>query len=115
VPACEAFAPPYFTADLDALDSGRAGITEDEKMLSQEFGKRRALRLASYMLANERARRFHNGLASGMAKEESYNLIKGKLIAFGIASESIDLDLWRRDTEKKCREDPRRKQVNQSP
>jgi hypothetical protein len=54
------------------------------------------------MSTNERARIFHNSLASGMIKEETYHLIKGALIAFGIASQPFYLELWRQEMEKKC-------------
>ena len=114
VPASEAFGPSYFTADLETLYSARSGITADDKLLAGMLEKKRAQALAGYMQTNEMARRFHHGLGgNGMMEEEIGDLIKGTLVAFGIASTpaDVDLDAWREQTAAICRDDARWKQL----
>jgi hypothetical protein len=105
VPACEAFGPSLVTADLSALYSGKAGLSEDDKMISKELRAKGRGELADYTGDLDPVRRFHLGLASGFSRDEACGLIKGMLISLGEGH--VDIDSWIEQESEKCRDDPR--------
>ncbi|KAF4466531.1 Methylglyoxal reductase (NADPH-dependent) [Fusarium albosuccineum] len=75
VPACEAFGPSLFTADLGSLYSGTAGLSADDLLLAESLRNNGSEDLADTANGSELARRFHFGLASGLMKKEVLDMI----------------------------------------
>ncbi|KAF7555971.1 hypothetical protein G7046_g6436 [Stylonectria norvegica] len=75
VPACEAFGPSLFTADLARLYGGSAGSSATDQVVSEalkQIGRQVLSKLAG---GSELVRRFQFGLASGMLREEVVGMI----------------------------------------
>ncbi|KAI9752553.1 MAG: hypothetical protein M4579_005590 [Chaenotheca gracillima] len=106
VPACEAFGPSLFTADLDSLYSSNSGITPDDQRLAKKLRSKGADIIADFLEDNEMARRFHLGLASGMTGAEMWEMIKGLHAAFS-SSPPSSLEDWKQDAIEKYGQDPR--------
>ena len=66
VPAYEAFGPSLVTADMDALYSGRTGLSQNDKMLADAL-EASGSPVARFAVAVDRIRRFTFGLGMGMA------------------------------------------------
>ncbi|CAH0050531.1 unnamed protein product [Clonostachys solani] len=80
VPAEEAFGPSLFTASIGRLYGGTPGMTHDDHLMmrmQREAGNQTALQSMS---ADDLARRFQLGLASGLSKAEVFGLIRAVLI-----------------------------------
>jgi hypothetical protein len=101
VPASEAFGPSYFTADLDALYSGRIGVTDDDRKLAGELRKRGGPILARYMEQNDFARVLCHCLGSGLTADEA-----GQVLA-GVMADLKRRNLWQEDILVRCEKDPR--------
>lgn len=80
VPAAEAFGPSYVTADLMYLYSSNTGVTDDDRVLAKALKDRGADMFASFAEGSEVMRRFHNGLASGLTKDEARDVLKGMVV-----------------------------------
>lgn len=70
VPACEAFGPPLFTADMGQLYGGVGGLSESDKFLAGCLEIEGSTALAGIAKTSELACRFHFGLATGLFKDE---------------------------------------------
>lgn len=81
VPACEAFGPSLFTADLSTLYDGTVGLSSDDRLLAAYLADQEGdgSGLGELANGNELARRFQFGLASGLARDEVLGLIKAVL------------------------------------
>ncbi|KAK4974038.1 hypothetical protein LTR28_010656 [Elasticomyces elasticus] len=111
VPKCEAFGPSLMTADLNALYSSDAGVTDDDKCLARELRVRGREDLAKYADRSELIRRFHHGLASGLTRDEACGMIKGVLATLGL--EPIDdINEWIAGEFIKCESDRRWKKID---
>ncbi|RDL39658.1 uncharacterized protein BP5553_03998 [Venustampulla echinocandica] len=78
VPACEAFGPSLITANLNNLCSKDWGLMDDDMFLARQLETKGSADLASYMGADELARRFMMfGLASGLYHNEVWGFLKG--------------------------------------
>ncbi|EFW99204.1 hypothetical protein CMQ_5625 [Grosmannia clavigera kw1407] len=92
VPACEAFGPSLFTADLGCLYGGEAGLSADDGLFAASFAKAGHPKLAKIAGENDLARRFHLGLASGMSRQDVLRLTEAVLSLLG---ESVnDVEEW---------------------
>ncbi|KAK3941376.1 methylglyoxal reductase (NADPH-dependent) [Diplogelasinospora grovesii] len=111
VPACEAFGPSLFTADLGNLYSASAALSPDDRILAESLKRKGREDLAEFAGGSELARRFHFGLASGLSRREALGMIGAVLsLLDGKASEKGLRD-W---TEKEWAQavgDPRREKV----
>ena len=105
VPASEAFGPSYFTADLNALYSGKMEITAEDKRLAVELRKKGAEALAQYLERDDFVRTFCHGLASGLSKDEVRYLITN--VTAGLQTRGI----WQQDIMAKCERDARWERV----
>lgn len=76
VPACEAFGPSLFTADLDMLYWGTAGLGQDDRLLAQHLADQEedGDGISDFANGSELARRFQLGLASGLGRDEVLGL-----------------------------------------
>ncbi|CAL5869361.1 uncharacterized protein PFLUO_LOCUS3590 [Penicillium psychrofluorescens] len=93
VPAPEAFGPSYITADLTSLYSSNTGMTDDDRDLATALRDQGSFTLALIAERNEIMRRFHNGLSSGLSKDEARDMLKGMVSC--VKGESLDdLDAW---------------------
>ncbi|KAJ6037296.1 hypothetical protein N7540_001575 [Penicillium herquei] len=93
VPASEAFGPSYVTADLTLLYSSNTGVTDDDRYLATALRNKGSTSLALISERNEVMRRFHNGLSSGLTKDEVRDMLKGMIIC--VRGEDVDdLDTW---------------------
>ena len=106
VPAAEAFGPSYVTADLPSLYSSNTSVTDDDRLLAKSLKDRGADVLASFAEGNEIMRRFHNGLASGLTKDEARDVLKGMVVCVQ-GQELDDLDGWITRQCKECQSDHR--------
>jgi len=106
VPAAEAFGPSYVTADLMSLYSSNTGVTDDDRLLAKALKNRGADVLASFAEGNEIMRRFHNGLSSGLTKDEARDVLKGMVICVQ-GRELDELDVWITEQCTECQNDPR--------
>ncbi|OCL02124.1 hypothetical protein AOQ84DRAFT_305296 [Glonium stellatum] len=113
VPACEAFGPSLMTADLSALYSSKASITDDDKSLAHELRVRGREDLAKYSNESESVRRFHHGLASGLTRGEVCDMIRGMLATLG-AAQTVDIDRWIAGEWIKCQGDHRWSKIEAS-
>lgn len=93
VPAAEAFGPSYVTADLVALYSSNTGATDDDRLLAKALKCRGADVLASFAEGNEVMRRFHNGLASSLTKDEARGMLRD-MVSCVQGNELDNLDAW---------------------
>lgn len=93
VPAAEAFGPSYVTVELASLYSSGTGVTDDGRLLAKALNDRGADVLASFAEGNEIMRRVHNGLASGLTKDEARDVLKGMVVCVQ-GQELDDLDGW---------------------
>lgn len=105
VPACEAFGPSLVTADLGALYSGKASLSQDDKTFLKELKHKGRDDLAGHSSDLDPVRRFHLGLASGFNRDEACDLIKGMLVALG--EEFVDIESSIEQESEKCRDDYR--------
>ncbi|KAJ5719080.1 hypothetical protein N7493_007535 [Penicillium malachiteum] len=93
VPASEAFGPSYVTADLTSLYSSNIGVTDDDRYLATALRNKSSASLALIAERNEIMRRFHNGLSSGLTKDEVREMMKGMIVC--VTGEDVDdLDTW---------------------
>ncbi|KAK4998285.1 hypothetical protein LTR66_002466 [Elasticomyces elasticus] len=106
VPMCEAFGPSLMTADLNALYSSEAGVTDDDKRLARVLRVRGREDLAGNADRSELVQRFHHGLANGLTRDEVLGMIKGLLAILGV--ERIDdMDELIAEEPIKCQSDHR--------
>ncbi|KAK4983105.1 hypothetical protein LTR50_007414 [Elasticomyces elasticus] len=106
VPMCEAFGPSLMTADLNALYSSEAGVTDDDKRLARVLRVRGREDLAGNADRSELVQRFHHGLANGLTRDEVLGMIKGLLAILGV--ERIDdMDELIAEESIKCQSDHR--------
>lgn len=75
-PACEAFGPSLFTADLDMLYGGTAGLGQDDRLLAQHLADQDedGEGISDFANGSDLARRFQLGLASGLGRDEVLGL-----------------------------------------
>lgn len=106
VPAAEAFGPSYITADLMALYSSNTSVTDDDRLLAKALKCRGSDLLASFAEENERMRRFHNGLASSLTRDEARDMLKAMVVCIQ-GKELDDLDTWIRTQCTECQKDCR--------
>lgn len=76
VPACEAFGPSLFTADLGKLYGGIAGLSADDTSLASKLRQAGRDDLAEMAGGSELPRRFQFGLASGLKRGEVLGMIE---------------------------------------
>ena len=106
VPAVEAFGPSYITADLASLYFSQTGVTDDYRLLAKALRDRGADVLASFAEGNEIMRRFHNGLSSGLTKDEVRGVLKGMVVCVQ-GREVGELDAWITEQCLECGKDTR--------
>lgn len=85
-PACEAFGPSLFTADLANLYGGVNGVGADDRLLAKFLtadGGGTENDFVASVNANELARRFHLGLASGLGQDDVIKLIQAVVNLLG--------------------------------
>ncbi|TQS33948.1 hypothetical protein Golomagni_05692 [Golovinomyces magnicellulatus] len=92
VPACEAFGPSLFSADLNSLYGNSTTLSADDKLLRDCFERNGHAQLASFAGGSELARRFNLGLASGLMRDEVLNMIKAVLSL--LDSPTTDVEAW---------------------
>ncbi|KAI5862168.1 hypothetical protein GGS23DRAFT_605791 [Durotheca rogersii] len=111
VPACEAFGPSLFTADLSNLYSPLAELSADDRLLAESLRRRGREDIAEFASESELARRFHFGLASGLSRSEALGMIRAVLsLLDGEASEE-GLREWIEKEWGQAAGDPRREKV----
>lgn len=109
VPACEAFGPSLITVSLNKLCLKDSGLTDDDIFLARQLKMKGRADLANYMGADELARRFMFGLASGLHRSEVLGVLEGILKACGY--ECTDIEGWIAKEWEVCRDDPRRDKI----
>lgn len=96
VPPVEAFGLSLVTADMGNLYDGKICSSSDDTFMAGLL--RDNLRdkgiSTSTALDNELARRFHFGLASGLAKEDVLDIIKAVLTLLNVDHGDMDMTAW---------------------
>lgn len=93
-----------------SLYSSNGGVTDDDRALAIALREKGSPDLASIAERNEIMRRFHNGLSSGLSKDEARNMLKGMVAC--VKGESLDdLDAWIMDQSIKLHDDLRWKDL----
>lgn len=88
VPACEAFGPSLFTADLPRLYGGAVGTSADDQLVSTALKQKGRDGLSRLAGGSELIRRFQFGLASGLRKGEVVKLTGAVL---SLLDDGVDL------------------------
>ncbi|KAI0114014.1 hypothetical protein GGR51DRAFT_556511 [Nemania sp. FL0031] len=100
VPACEAFGPSLFTADLSYLYKASTGPRTDDRLLAKCLEQKGRKDLAEFAGERELARRFHLGLASGFSKSEALELVRAML---SLLDENVTEKRMEEETEEKMK------------
>ncbi|KAM5363244.1 hypothetical protein ACJZ2D_012135 [Fusarium nematophilum] len=96
VPACEAFGPSLFTADLARLYGGVPDIGVDDQLLAESLNQKGREDLSDFAAGSELVRRFHFGLASGLRRSEVLGMIR--MLVFLLVGDDdmsdLDVEAW---------------------
>jgi aminoglycoside phosphotransferase (APT) family kinase protein len=111
VPACEAFGPSIFTADLGKLYGGFANLSADDRFLAECLKQKGREDLAGFARGSELARRFHFGLASGLSRSEALGMIGAVLSLLDGEVSEKGLRDWTEKEWSLAVGDPRREKV----
>jgi len=111
VPACEAFGPSLFTADLGDLYNGSAGLSTDDSLLTKCLEQKGRGDLAGFAGGSDLARRFHFGLASGISRSEAFGMIGAILSLLGDNTSEKELGGWMEKEWGQAVNDPRREKI----
>ena len=111
VPACEAFGPSLFTANLSNLYSASAGCSAEDRLLAESLKEKGSQDLAKFAGESELARRFHFGLASGLSRSEALEMIRGVLSLLDIEASEDGLRDWMDKEWDQVASDPRSEKV----
>ncbi|KAI1312738.1 hypothetical protein F5Y03DRAFT_197215 [Xylaria venustula] len=111
VPACEAFGPSLFTADLGALYGGRVGLSADDRLLAKCLEEKGRGDLAEIAGGSDLAKRFQFGLASGLPRSEAVGMIGAVLTLLGDEIYEKGVERWIDEKWDEAVHDPRREKI----
>lgn len=94
VPACEAFGPSLFTADLGKLYSASAARSVGDRYLAECLIRKGREDLAGLAGGSDLVRRFQFGLASGLVRSEALGMIRAVLSLLGDEVSEMDMMGW---------------------
>ncbi|KAI1502073.1 hypothetical protein F5X99DRAFT_172209 [Biscogniauxia marginata] len=110
-PACEAFGPSLFTADLSKLYSASTGLSSDDRLLAECLKRKGRNDLAEFAGGSELARRFHFGLASGLSRSEALGMMRAVLSLLNGEVSEEELRDWAEKEWDQAVSDPRREKI----
>ncbi|KAI0389220.1 hypothetical protein F5Y17DRAFT_141186 [Xylariaceae sp. FL0594] len=122
VPATEAFDPSLFTADMGALYAGRAsGLSDDDRLLATHLSRKGRDDLAALAAGgsdgNDLVRRFHFGLASGLTRDETLDMIGAVLFLLDGGKDQqlsrAEIEEWVEEQWLQAVADPRRDNIEE--
>ncbi|KAI1128936.1 hypothetical protein F5Y10DRAFT_264686 [Nemania abortiva] len=111
VPACEAFGPSLFTADLNGLYNGTVGLSTDDRLLAECLEQKGRRDLAEFAGGSELARRFQFGFSSELPKSEALAMMRAVLSLLGDNVTEKELGDWMEKEWSQVANDPRRGKV----
>ncbi|KAI0428478.1 hypothetical protein F5Y09DRAFT_357673 [Xylaria sp. FL1042] len=112
VPACEAFGPSLFTADLgDLYNPSSTGLSADDISLANCLEQKGRGDLAAFARGSDLARRFHFGLASGLSRSEALRMIGAVLSLLDDEITEDKLESWTENKWDQAVDDPRRGKI----
>ncbi|KAI1351803.1 hypothetical protein F5Y01DRAFT_324870 [Xylaria sp. FL0043] len=112
VPACEAFGPSLFTADMGNLyNPSSTGLSEDDISLANFLEQKGRGDLAAFAGGSDLVRRFHFGLASGLSRSEVLRMIGAILSLLGDEITEDKLENWTEHEWDQAVDDPRRGKI----
>lgn len=108
-PAEEVFGPTLFTTQNNNLWAGISEITENDKLLAQQFRAKGRPDLADLAEGDDLMRLFHFGIATEATNEEAFSVID--TLRKRIGETTGDLQQWIAAKADECRGDPRWEKV----
>lgn len=111
VPACEAFGPSLFTADIGRLYSPAAGLSADDSYVVESLKRKGQNDLAGFASRGDLARQFHFGLASGLSRDEALCMIEAVLFLLDGKVPEKGLREWTEKEWCQVAGDPRREKL----